>query len=210
MKEEEAGEPSGYAKRKQASDKKILYATMELIQAGGVENVTVEEVAALSGVAKTTIYRRFKNRYELIAAASELMQGDVYVRTDYSFDGVVATIEEFMDRFEANVGFRATSKMLASDADFVQNFRQKVIEPRFDLIVLYLRQGIKLGYFLPDPNEGVLRQMVVGSMVYAKANGDLDTHTWVASMVSMLWPYLTGERHEDPTPRDQRRVKVSH
>ena len=47
-----------------------MEATVELLLDGGIEAVTVEEVAARSGVAKTTIYRHFETRENLVATAA--------------------------------------------------------------------------------------------------------------------------------------------
>ncbi len=47
-----------------------LDVTVELLLASGVEGVTLEEVAARSGVAKSTLYRHFGNRDGLISTAA--------------------------------------------------------------------------------------------------------------------------------------------
>ena len=52
--------------RAERSKQAILNATRELMTAdGGVRTLTVEAVAARSGVAKTTIYRRWRDKWEL-------------------------------------------------------------------------------------------------------------------------------------------------
>jgi AcrR family transcriptional regulator len=47
-----------------------LDATVEILLASGVEGVTLEEVAARSGVAKSTLYRHFGSREALISTAA--------------------------------------------------------------------------------------------------------------------------------------------
>src|SRR5215470_19167767 len=52
--------------RAERSQQAILEATRELLaEPGGVRSLTVEAVAAESGVAKTTIYRRWRDKWEL-------------------------------------------------------------------------------------------------------------------------------------------------
>src|SRR5262245_19796260 len=52
--------------RAERSRQAILDATRELLAEGsGVGSLTVEAVAARSGVAKTTIYRRWRDKWEL-------------------------------------------------------------------------------------------------------------------------------------------------
>lgn len=50
----------------------VLAATRTLIEEGGYAAATIEEIAARSGVAKTTIYRRWPNRPSLVV---ELLMG---------------------------------------------------------------------------------------------------------------------------------------
>ena len=50
-------------------DDAILAAARSLLETGGYETVTMEAVAARAGVGKTTVYRRYGNRAELVADA---------------------------------------------------------------------------------------------------------------------------------------------
>jgi AcrR family transcriptional regulator len=52
-----------------AADAKIASATLGLLRSKGPAAVTIEGVAAASGVARTTIYRRYADRGEMLAAA---------------------------------------------------------------------------------------------------------------------------------------------
>jgi AcrR family transcriptional regulator len=56
--------------RSDEARRKVLVATCDLIVERGVERLTIEEVAARSGVAKTTIYRHWPERSSLIIDAA--------------------------------------------------------------------------------------------------------------------------------------------
>ena len=58
-------------RRSEPSKQAILDATRELLaEEGGVRSLTIEAVAARSGVAKTTIYRRWRDKWELALDAA--------------------------------------------------------------------------------------------------------------------------------------------
>ena len=57
--------------RDSGRDLAILDATLSLLTEVGYEQLSVEAVAGRSGAAKTTIYRRYRDKAELVAAAVE-------------------------------------------------------------------------------------------------------------------------------------------
>jgi AcrR family transcriptional regulator len=64
----EARRPLGRP-RSTTVDRRLLDGALGLLQQGGPAAVNMEAVAARSGVAKSTIYRRFRDRHELLRAA---------------------------------------------------------------------------------------------------------------------------------------------
>ena len=50
-------------------DQRITAAALELLRTKGPKAVTVEAVAARADVAKTTIYRRYRDRQQMLTAA---------------------------------------------------------------------------------------------------------------------------------------------
>lgn len=56
--------------RSEEAHRAALDATVALLLEAGVEGVTLEEVAARSGVARSTLYRHFSTREDLIAQAA--------------------------------------------------------------------------------------------------------------------------------------------
>jgi len=55
--------------RSEEARNKMLRATVEVLHRDGIHAVTYDEIARKSGVAKTTIYRHFPSRNELLVAA---------------------------------------------------------------------------------------------------------------------------------------------
>src|SRR3954462_9013312 len=63
------GVPPTRVSRRARSERAILDATRALLAEDGMRGLTIEGVAARSGVAKTTIYRRWRDKDELALAA---------------------------------------------------------------------------------------------------------------------------------------------
>ena len=57
--------------RKAGADEEILAVTLELLRVTGYRDFNVDEVAAQTGIAKTTIYRRWPTKEALVSAAVE-------------------------------------------------------------------------------------------------------------------------------------------
>ncbi|HEY9555565.1 MAG TPA: TetR/AcrR family transcriptional regulator [Acidimicrobiales bacterium] len=67
MSEDKAAKPG--RRRDPSRDEAILRATLEAFVDDGYDGVSIEGVAALAGVGKATIYRRFSNKAELVVEA---------------------------------------------------------------------------------------------------------------------------------------------
>lgn len=65
----EAGERQGGRPRSPAAHRAILDATLALLAELGFERMSIEAIAAHAGVGKTTIYRRWKTKEDLVADA---------------------------------------------------------------------------------------------------------------------------------------------
>ncbi len=61
--------PSPIDSRVQRSKERVLTTTLELLTAHGLGGVSIDDIARTSGVAKTTIYRHWPTRHDLILDA---------------------------------------------------------------------------------------------------------------------------------------------
>src|SRR4051794_36988467 len=68
--------------RSSAADAAIVRATLELLVEEGFRALSVEQVARRAGVGKATIYRRHRDKHELVAAAVRHLHADLRVPED--------------------------------------------------------------------------------------------------------------------------------
>ncbi|WP_369199063.1 TetR/AcrR family transcriptional regulator [Streptomyces djakartensis] len=170
-------EKSKGAGRPRSADKDaaILQAALALLASHGYTRLTLDQVAALAGVSKSTVFLRWKTKADLLTAALESVRmadapplsGDV--RAD-----LVAILNDFAATVERVRGMALIGTCLAEEAhtpELLAMLRERTVLPRRALLrgVLERAQG-----------EGLIRY-------------DMDTETAVSALLGPFYAdYLAG------------------
>ena len=152
-------------------DEAILQATRELLVEGGARALTVEAVAARSGIAKTTIYRRWASRHELALAVVLDM-----VKTASAVPDLGDTRRELTEFLGRAVHILGTTLMgpvmqglvseLASDDDLALGFRQQVVGVRVRELARVLDRGIARGQVRDGVDPEHVHELLFGPVYY--------------------------------------------
>ena len=176
--------------RSGAADQAILAAALRLLSERGPARVTVEAVAESSGVAKTTIYRRYRNRRDLLAAALRAV-ADV-PEPDPSLPAVrrlVLLLDQFQWGMEEVIGLRVVATLLlAEDAEFAEAFRGCVLNPRLDLLLRVCRDGVAAGELRADVDYRRVIDLLVGSYFARHAIDGRVEPGWASAVVALVLP----------------------
>lgn len=159
--------------RVERSRQAIMDATLQLLaQDGDVGSLTVEAVAARSGVAKTTIYRRWRDKWEL---ALDAVMIDMLPRLDEPVD-VGDTRKELLTFINSVVKMLATPpygqamqalvSQIATDPDLARVYREQVVEPRQAELTPVIKRGIARGDLRPDTDVRLIHELLVGPIFY--------------------------------------------
>src|ERR1700759_5121608 len=102
--------------RSLSADQAIAAATVELLADSGFSGLKIERVANRAGVGKTTIYRRWPTKAELVVAALTLFDED-YGPPDTGdhFAATLAVLRRGLDHLKASFG-RIEATLLAEAA----------------------------------------------------------------------------------------------
>ena len=157
--------------RSSRTEEAILDATRELLAEGGVQKLTVEGVAARAGVAKTTIYRRWRSKDELaLAVLIDMVEKFVAVPT---LGDTRAELVAFVDGAVKILGSTLMGRVmqglvsdLATDPELARAFRERVVAVRVAEVQRLVRQGIERGDLRPDTNEELLHELLFGPVYY--------------------------------------------
>jgi len=140
--------------RSAEAEQAILNATLRMLGTQGVAGTTIEGVAAEAGVGKTTIYRRWPTKTDLILAAiSDLVPPGDPPDTG-TMAGDMAALAETQRRRLAGSGLPGiVPRVLAesmSDPELHRVFVDRVVNPFRALLRLFIERGIERGELRPD------------------------------------------------------------
>jgi AcrR family transcriptional regulator len=199
------------AGRSARTETAILDATRELLAEGGVRELTVERVAARSGVAKTTIYRRWRGKHELALAVLLDMVKMVVATPDLG-----DTRKELVSFVNAAVKILGSTLMgrviqglvsdLAADPDLARAFRAQVVALRVAEMRRLVERGIERGDLRPDTEVELTHELLFGPVYYRLllSGGKLDKRL-AERIVGGVWPSIvceqSGGRPEPPSTR---------
>jgi AcrR family transcriptional regulator len=157
--------------RRARTDKAILDATRELLAERGVRELTVEAVAARSGVAKTTIYRRWRSKDELALAVLIDMVEQVVATPDLG-----DTRQELITFVDAAVKILGSTLMgrvmqglvseLGANPELARAFRARVVAMRLAEVRRVLDRGIERGDIRPDVDSELAHELLFGPVYY--------------------------------------------
>jgi AcrR family transcriptional regulator len=160
-------------RRAERSKQAILDATRELLaEEGDVGALTVEAVAARSGVAKTTIYRRWRDKWEL---ALDAVMIDMLPRFANPA-GVGDTRKELVTFVDSVTKLWASPPYgpamqgliseIATQPELARVYREQVVEPRREQLRPVIERGIARGDLRPDTDVRLVHELLVGPILY--------------------------------------------
>lgn len=162
---------SGHAGRRARSERLILDATRELLGEAGFGSLTVEGVAARAGVAKTTIYRRYRSRNDLALAVLLDMVGDVSTRP-YAEDAgteLMKLVDRTVELMSSTVMGRIMKGLVsevAADPELARVYRERVVSHRLADVGALVSHGVARGELRADLDPEMVTDLLLGPIYY--------------------------------------------
>jgi AcrR family transcriptional regulator len=159
--------------RAERSKQAVLDATRELMNSEeGVRTLTVEAVAARSGVAKTTIYRRWRDKWELALDAVMIDMLPQFANPTDVGDTrkELITFLDSVTKLWASVPFgpamQGLVSQIATEPELARVYREQVVEPRREQLRPVIERGIARGDLRPDTDLRLVHELLVGPILY--------------------------------------------
>ena len=177
--------------RDPATDRAITVATMRLLARDGYQALAMEAVALEAGVAKTTVYRRYPSKHELVVAA-------LLAETAFPTPPPEMPVREaiaFLVRQAAGIligrrAFRILGTFLVEEERepaLLDTFRERVFMPRRALLMGILRSGVERGEVRTDAPLDLVGELLLGSLLARYVGGGMVDDQWVDQVSETIW-----------------------
>lgn len=147
-----------------STDKKITAAALALLREGGPQRVTIEAVSAASGVAKTSIYRRYANSLEMLEGALAHAVSTYSPQRPASpgtWDEALAEALHFLLR---DMGIGVAVSLLSDPASETSRvLREHLVRPRVERLRELLAAETAAGRLSAELDVDVVLDFVLGS-----------------------------------------------
>jgi AcrR family transcriptional regulator len=156
------------------ADDAIMRAALDLLVERGVERTSIEQVAKRAGVAKVTVYRRWRTKEDLLAQAVEGLREDLPTVTahrepDEALPDVIARLLPRWGELLSAPRFRALSaRVLAAGADhprLLEVYRTHYVLPRRERARAIMVRAQAEGHLAADADVDVLIDMMEGAVI---------------------------------------------
>ena len=181
--------------RSSEADQAILQTTLRLLVEQGYDAMSMEGVASAAGVGKTTIYRRYPGKRELVVAAVSSLAASVEPPPDSgnTYNDLLDFTRQMFDVMRNGPGFSMVGTLLVKereDPTLLDLFRRRVMRPRMELVTDILRRGIERGEVRAGIPIETTVLMLAGSLFSRHISGQPEDDAWLQSMVDTLWQGL--------------------
>src|SRR5690625_563066 len=189
-------------RRRRITDEKIAAAVLDIALEKGPHSVTFSAVSEESGVAKTTLYRRYQTRDELFDAVARQ-----YTSTPDESDGapttpagLAATLRQSVSTLEEHLGLEAIGVLLASQNTFTQRVRHQLFTPQVNSAVDCFERGVEAGVLRDDIDYALVVEMIYGGRIVRSAGEAKLDHDWANAVVDLIWPCIS--KNDTAAPKE--------
>ncbi|MET7465254.1 TetR/AcrR family transcriptional regulator [Nonomuraea sp. NPDC005501] len=161
--------------RDPGNDAAILDAALDLLIERGAAGTSIEAVAQRAGVAKLTVYRRWRSKEELLMAALEHARDpglEAPPTAGRSLEELIGYVAELLGRPR----FRALmARVIGASVDYpklVTAYTERYLRPRIDALADVARRAVADGHLPPDTDPGVLQDVLAGSIGFVLLRGE--------------------------------------
>jgi AcrR family transcriptional regulator len=182
------------ARKDPEADRLILETAHRLLREQGYDRLTIDAVAREAGVARTTVYRRYRDKADLVSAAIETLRAPV--KRSASGD-TRRDLLAHLDSVRRNYGMSLAGTLLMEEPynpRLLELFRERMVIPERRMVAETIQDGIERGQIRPDVDIERVLDLLLGALFAAVFASGRPGLGWPEAIVDALWPALAARR----------------
>jgi AcrR family transcriptional regulator len=178
--------------RLESTDQRIVQSALELLREKGPAAVNIDSVAGRSGVARTTIYRRYRSRDQLMSAVLEHLIEPAPPAPDLPVGEKLRwVLDRISDLLENRLGPGAAAAIIAnSDPAFTTAVRARLAS-RLSSLADLMNLDIKAGRLDADVDPDTVLGILVGAYLAEVLRFGTPRKGWTDRALEFLTPAVT-------------------
>lgn len=176
------------ARKDPEADRQILETAHRLLRELGYDRLTIDAVAREAGVARTTVYRRYRDKADLVSAAINTLRAP----RDRSGSGDARRdLISHLDSVRRNYGVSLAGTLLMEEPynpRLLELFRERMVTPQRRLVAETVKDGIERGQIRPDVDVERVLDLLLGAFFAAVFAAGRPGPEWPEQIVDALWP----------------------
>ena len=147
-------------------------------------------MAREAGVARTTVYRRYRDKADLVSAAIETLRPPV--KRSGTADARLDLIAH-LEAVRRNYGISLAGTLLMEEPynpRLLQLFRERMVLPQRRMLAETIAQGVERGQIRPDVDVERVLDLLLGAFFAAVFAVGRPGPGWSEQIVDALWPAL--------------------
>lgn len=153
------------------SHQAMLKATLELLSEVGFDGISIDAIAARAKVGKTTIYRRYTNKEELVADAIENIREEIISPDTGTLWGDLEAVIQNVAQITLNPLGRQIVAMIisnkSSNPQFAQIYWTKYLQPRRELFAAVIERAKARKEIKESLDPFLVFDLMSGIMLYS-------------------------------------------
>jgi AcrR family transcriptional regulator len=158
--------------RSRAADEAILHAALEVFIERGVEAASIEQIADCAGVARTTLYRRWSSKEELIAQAIASARGEKerWAAKRAKFSKSPAPLIDALADVVTRSGYKRLAARLIGSVpscpELMATYWRNYLLPRRSAMLALIEAARAQGIVREDCDPEILLDLISGAIVH--------------------------------------------